>query len=115
MTCIARASFAEVAGTPETLDLTWRVMKEVEAVGRARGVAMAGDLAPRTVARMEAFKSSFTSSILTDLQRGNRIEVGVLNGAVAVYGTELGVAAPLNGFIAGCLAVSRDQALSRRP
>ena len=115
MICITRASFAEILGTPDTEELTWRVMREAEAVARAKGVNVDGDLVERTMERFRATDGPSISSMYEDLKRGGRLEVGVLNGAVARLGKELGVETPVNGFIAACLMVVHNRAVAARP
>ena len=112
MICITRASFAEILGTPEAEDLTLRVMREAEAVARAKGVNVDRDLVERMMERFRATDGPSISSMYEDLKRGGRLEVGVLNGAVARLGGELGVETPVNGFIAGCLMVVHNRAVA---
>ena len=113
MICITRATFPEILGTPETEQMTWGVMREAEAVARARGVDLDGELVDRTMARFRAVKGPRVSSMFTDLERGSRLEIGVLNGAVSRLGRELGIATPVNDFITASLLVSHNRAAAR--
>lgn len=115
MTCITRAPFAEVLSTPETLDLTWRVMREVKAVAGAADAGLAPDVVESTMAAFEEAVGRLTSSMFTDLERGNPLEVDVLNGAVARLGKELGVATPVNDLITACLTPAHKWGAARRP
>jgi 2-dehydropantoate 2-reductase len=115
MTCITRAPFADVLSTPETLDLTWRVMREVKAVADARDAGLAPDVVESTMALFEEAGGRLTSSMFTDLERGNPLEVDVLNGAVARLGKELGVATPVNDLITACLTPAHKRGAARRP
>ncbi len=110
MTCITRASFAEVLDMPETLELTERVLREVEAVARAKRVTLGDGIVEETMERYQSSGRDATSSMYTDLVKGNRLEVGVLNGAVSRFGSELGVATPANDFITACLTVAHNRA-----
>ena len=110
MTCIARASFAEVMGTPETLDLTWRVMREAAEAGRAKGIDLDEDIVESTMAGFQEFKEDLISSMHLDLEAGNPLEIAFLNGAVSRIGKEAGVATPVNDFIAACLSVADGRA-----
>ena len=114
MICITRASFAEILGTPEAEDLTWRVMREAEAVARAKGVNVDGDLVERTMERFRATDGPSISSMYEDLKGNGRLEVEVLNGAVARLGRELGVETPVNGFVAACLMVAHNRAVAQQ-
>ncbi len=113
MSCITRASFAEVLDTPETLELTWRVMREAEAVGRARGIPLDKDIVEATMAEFQATKQDLISSMYLDLQAGNPLELDVINGAVVRIGRELGVPTPVNEFIVACLRIANSRAQQR--
>ena len=113
MTCIARAPIAEVLNTPETLELTWRVLREVAAVGRAKGIGLDDDIVEATMERLQGSKHELISSMHLDLESGNPLEVEGLNGAVARIGKEVGVATPVNGFITACLTVADGKARAR--
>ena len=110
MTCATRASFPEVLDTPETLDLTWRVMREAEAVARASGVELDGDVVESTMAEFQETRDELTSSMFLDLEAGNPLELSLLNGAVSRIGGEVGVPTPVNDFITACLSVANNRA-----
>ena len=114
MMCITRATFTEVLETPEAVDLSYRVMREAEAVARAKGADLGEDIVESTMAQFREVQGRLGSSMYTDLQRGNPIEVRVLNGAVAKMGKELGIDTPMNEFISSCLAVAHKRAISQR-
>ena len=113
MTCMTRSRFYEVLDTPETLDLTWKVMREVEAVGRARGVKLDADVVEATMADFQATKQDLVSSMHMDLEAGNPLELSTINGAVSRIAREVGVAAPVNDFITACLTVADNAARGR--
>ena len=106
MPCITRASLAEVLASPETLDLTWKVMYEAAEAGRATGVRLENDVVESTMAGFRRLDHDMVPSMCLDLQAGNPLEVGVLNGAVSRAGKETGVATPVNDFITACLSLA---------
>lgn len=112
MTCITRASFAEVMNTEEAVEITRRVVREAAEVGRARGAKLDRDAVEATMAHFEEFKHDLVSSMYMDLQAGNRLELAVLNGAVSRIGKEVGVPTPVNDFITACLTVADNRARS---
>ena len=114
MTCIARAPFAEVIDTPETHELTLRVMREAAEMGRAMGVKLDDDIVSSTMAHFQEFKHELVSSMYHDLVAGNPLELSVLNGAVSRMSKTLGVATPVNDFITACLTVADNRARSGR-
>ena len=83
MTCITRAPFSEVLDMPETLDMASTVVGEAEAVARAKGIDLDPDIVDGIMSRYQTTGRNLLSSMFTDLKRGNPLEVGVLNGAVA--------------------------------
>ena len=52
---------------------------------------------------MDAMPPTFQSSMKVDLERGKRIELEAVNGAISRMGKELGVPTPVNDFIYACL------------
>lgn len=114
MTCITRAPIGAVLATPETLDLTWKVMREAEVVGRAQGVELDEGIVETNMGVLERLGESGISSMYMDLQRSNRLEVGVLNGAIDRLGKEAQVPTPVNSFITACLTVAHNRAIAQR-
>ena len=99
--------------TPETLDLTRRIVREVAEVGKAKGVGLEPDIVESTMTHFQEHKDELGSSMYRDLERGNPLEVGVLNGAVSRTGKEVGVATPINDFITTCLTVADREGRAR--
>jgi 2-dehydropantoate 2-reductase len=60
------------------------------------------------LARADGFGAGLKASMLHDLERGSRLEVEWLNGAVARLGRELGVSTPVNRCIAVALRPYAD-------
>ena len=114
MVCITRSTMTEIVATPEARGLMGRVMREAVAVARAKGVEVGRDYVESQMAYFEQTKEGTVSSMFTDLERGNRLEVGVLNGAVARLGVELGIATPANEFITACLTVAHNRAVAHQ-
>jgi 2-dehydropantoate 2-reductase len=89
---------------PEKREILLRTMQEVVAVGRARGVPLPVDYAEDRLGFCDTIPATMTSSMQVDLERGNRLELPWLSGAVVMLGKELGVATPVNGEINDALA-----------
>ena len=114
MMCITRSTMAEIVATPEARSLMRSVMQEAEAVARAKGVELSQDYVEGRMTYFDQTREGTVSSMFTDLERGNRLEVGVLNGAVTRLGVELGIATPANEFVTACLTVAHNRAVSDR-
>lgn len=81
------------------------MLREVVAVGRAHGVNLAEDYADVRLKLADDVAYDMTSSMHHDLERGNRLEVRWLAGAVVELGHSKGVSTPLNRAIADILAL----------
>ena len=114
VTCVTRASIAEVLDTPETCRMLTAVMREATAVGVAAGVEIDASYVDNSMAYFRENQESLVSSMFIDLERGNPLEVEILNGAISRYGKEFGIATPVNDFIASSLTVAHNRAMSRR-
>ena len=103
---VSRSSTGEVLGFQATRDLYLATLKEIEGIARAKGFKFADGLAAkRTLAQADAVNKSTKPSMLRDLEKGKRIEVDALNGAVSRFGRELSIPTPVNDFIYGTLKV----------
>jgi 2-dehydropantoate 2-reductase len=78
-------------------------MREVVAVGRAKGVPLRPDFAEDRLAFCDTIPAAMTSSMQVDLERGNRLELPWLSGAVVDFGAQLGVPTPANAAIVEAL------------
>ncbi len=79
-------------------------MREVMAVGVAKGVPLAPGFIDDRLAFCDALPPTMSSSMRTDLERGNRLELPWLSGAVVAMGESLGIATPANRRIVDGLA-----------
>lgn len=99
MTSVTRSPMGVVRETPETFDMMMAAIEEVIAVGVAKGIAFPSDLREGTMGLIRNFPASSKSSMLEDLERGRRLELPWLSGAVVRLGREAGVATPIHQFI----------------
>jgi len=88
-----------VRDTPVTYDMMMKAIDEVIAVGKAKGVNFPPDLMDGTLALIKNFPASSKSSMLEDIERGRRLELPWLSGAVVRIGKEVGVPTPIHSFI----------------
>jgi 2-dehydropantoate 2-reductase len=99
MTSATRSPMGVVRDTPATYEMMMRAIDEVIAVGKAKGVNFPPDLMDGTLALIRNFPASSKSSMLEDLERGRRLELPWLSGAVVRIGKEVGVPTPIHSFI----------------
>jgi 2-dehydropantoate 2-reductase len=75
MTSTIRLPIGPIRSHPRTRQLLLDAMREVVAVGKARGVALAADYAENRLAFCDGLPEVMTSSMQGDLERGNRLEL----------------------------------------
>jgi 2-dehydropantoate 2-reductase len=114
VTALGRLGIGEILACPETAQFYRAVMEEIAAVGRAKGVALPMDAVERAIAFARKLQPEMRSSLAYDLERGNRLEVDTLMGAVVRYGAEVSVSTPLNAAIYACLLPHHRRALAAR-
>lgn len=105
LTGASRAPMAELLKVGASRDLAVRVMGEVDAVGRQRGIDLDAGVVEETISYMDAEADSLEASMYTDLEKGRPLELEALNGAVSRLGRELGVATPANDALYALLKV----------
>jgi 2-dehydropantoate 2-reductase len=103
MTTVTRSPMGLVRDTPATFELMIAAIEEVIAVGRARGVTLPDDLMDTTLTMIQNFPANSKSSMLEDIERGRRLELPWLSGAVVRIGKEVGVPTPIHQFITAIL------------
>jgi len=99
MTTVTRSPMGVVRDTPATFEMMVAAIEEVIAVGRAKGVNLPADLMDSTLAMVKSFPANSKSSMLEDIERGRRLELPWLSGAVVRIGREVGVPTPIHQFI----------------
>lgn len=96
ITCLARVPYGPIVGDPDLLALCETAMREVEAVARARNVALAPDVVAQHMAAITGYGPDVNTSMYRDLASGRRLEVEHLSGAVARLGRDTGVDTPFH-------------------
>jgi 2-dehydropantoate 2-reductase len=99
MTAVTRSPLGVIVNDPELLEMLKAAVRESAAVARAKGVNVADGLDEQTAAAYKALPPNSKASMLEDLERGRRIELPWLSGAVVRLGEELGIPTPTHRFI----------------
>jgi 2-dehydropantoate 2-reductase len=99
MTTVTRSPMGAIRQHPELLDMMDRAFDEAMAVGSARGIVFPDGLVEGTQQMVRNFPFESKSSMLEDLERGRRLELPWLSGAIARMGRETGVPTPTHAFI----------------
>ena len=103
VTSASRSPMGVVRDDPALFKMMMAAIDEVIAVGQARGIVFPPDLMAGTLKLIKGFPANSKSSMLEDLERGRRLELPWLSGAVVRLGKEAGVPAPVHEFITAVL------------
>jgi 2-dehydropantoate 2-reductase len=103
-TGLMREPIGAVLASEEGRALFTALVAETAAVARAKGIALDKDAEAKIIAQVESLPGEMKSSLLTDLERGNRLELPWLSGAVLRLGKELGVETPEHTRVVEALA-----------
>lgn len=76
-----------------------QIVRECEAVGRAKGVDLPDDFTDDRIRYAENIDPASMSSMSRDFARGRRIEADTFNGAIVRLGAETGVRTPRNADV----------------
>ena len=78
-------------------------LREAMTVAHAKGIAVPASSVDDAAAAASALPPQTKSSMLEDLERGRRLELPWLSGAVVRIGREVGVETPTHRFITAVL------------
>jgi 2-dehydropantoate 2-reductase len=111
-TTTMRKPLGQIRGNPRSRAFLRDLMAETVAVGRALGVNLPADYAQARLAFADTLPPDMTSSMQHDLERGQRLELAWLSGAVMELGGRTGVPTPANRAVNDILIL---HALGREP
>ena len=89
-----------------------QAVAETAAVGRALGVDLAEDIEEKSMASLDGLPAESKASQLLDLERGNRLEVDWLSGALHRLGKQTGVPTPAHSTVYAALRPFRQGTVS---
>jgi len=91
---LTRLEVGDYRAVPETRALLVSLMREVEAVARATGIALDADVVEATLALVDGVAPVIKPSMQRDVEAGRRSELDALIGVIPRQGRELGVSTP---------------------
>jgi len=103
ITALTRLPMGEILACDETHNLLKGTMVEVEAIGRALGIALSEDCLDQAMDTFKSMGPLLRGSMYYDLSAGRRLELEVLNGTVVRLGDENAVPTPINFAIYAAL------------
>ena len=111
LTTLTRRSIGEVRSDAETRSLLVEVMREATKVADAAGIVDVERLLDGCLALIDSLDPALRASMAIDHQRGNRLELPWLSGAVVRRGGQSRIPTPANSFV--CKALNLDVLGSR--
>jgi len=100
LSALGHATYGEIFASTDARRIIERLVEEVLAVARAKGIHPPGLEDPKAALagalKIAEQMSGTRSSTAQDMARGKRTEIDSLNGYVARLGEQLGVATPVN-------------------
>jgi 2-dehydropantoate 2-reductase len=99
VTTAARSPLGVIRDEPELWTLLQQAVREAMAVARAKGIAVPESTVDDVAKAYAALPPHTKSSMLEDLERGRRLELPWLSGAVVRIGQAVGVPTPAHAFI----------------
>lgn len=103
LTSVSRSPVGLVRSDPDLRAMLAGLIGEAEALGRAKGVNLAPDLAERLMAQIDGVPAEAKPSMLMDLEAGRPLELEVIQGTLIKMGAELGIETPVARFIYAAL------------
>ena len=103
LNCVTREPIGPIREDPDTRALLRQVMEEVMSVANAKGISLTKDNVEARLAYVDSLPGEVRLSMAVDLERGNRLELPWLSGAVDRMGKELNIPTPANRFIYAAL------------
>ncbi len=112
ITALARSPIGPLRAVPGARAALYAAMAEGVAVARAHGGDLPPDHADKVITFIDGLAPAMKSSMLNDLERGARLELPWLSGAVVRLGAEKGVPTPTHSLVSALLTPYADGPLT---
>lgn len=96
---LTRLPIGEWRTAPETRQMVVSLMREVEALARAQGIALDEDVVQKSLDFIDASAPHIKASMQLDVENGRRTELESMVGVIGRKGRELGVPTPTADFV----------------
>jgi 2-dehydropantoate 2-reductase len=103
MTAVTRSPLGVVCGDPVLFAMLKEAVREAMKVAQAKGIAVPASTIEDVAVAYSTLPPQTKSSMLEDLERGRRLELPWLSGAVVRIAREAGVETPTHRFITAVL------------
>jgi 2-dehydropantoate 2-reductase len=96
---LTRQSLGGLRQDPVIADVLARAVTETAAVARAAGIVLADTVVADTLKTIDEKPAALKPSLLVDLEKGRRLEVDWIAGAVHRLGAKYGVETPVHSCV----------------
>lgn len=96
---VTRQPMGVYRSVPESRAMLESAVREAVELGRAKGVALPGDLFETLMHRIDGLPAAMIASMQKDIMEGRLSELDAQTGAVVRMGRELGIQTPTHEFI----------------
>src|SRR5262249_50710760 len=103
LTAVTRSPLGVIVSDPTLFQMLKDAIAESLAVAHAKGIPVRNDMVEDVAKAYVALPPQTKSSMREDLERGRRLELPWLSGAIARFGRETGVPTPTHSFISAVL------------
>jgi len=104
LTSMLGKTFGQILEDPESLKMLEGLLKETEAVARARGVNLPPDIVKASIGKVSGFPFATKTSMQRDYEKGNPLEIDIFMEYITRSGKELGIPTPLHDRVYNALA-----------
>jgi len=102
ITALTGCCVSETLELPETRKVIETAMEEVVKVAHSLGISLDEDLVGKTISSTER-QGEIRTSMLVDMEKGKRMEIESINGAVSKMGEKSGIPTPVNDTLYGAV------------
>ncbi|HXF85764.1 MAG TPA: 2-dehydropantoate 2-reductase [Anaerolineales bacterium] len=96
---LTRLPMGDYRSVPETRAMIVALMREVEALARAQGIALDEDVVQKSLEFMDSAAPHIKASMQLDVEGGRRTELESMVGVIGRKGRELGIPTPTADFV----------------
>lgn len=96
---LTRLPMGEYRAIPETRSMIMGLMREVESLAHAQGIALDEDVVQKSLDFMDSAAPHIKASMQLDVEAGRRTELEAMIGVIGRKGRELGVPTPVADFV----------------
>jgi len=111
---VLRASYGAFQSSEKTHSIAVELMQETVMIAQKVGIHNVDAILPWCIEFIRTMPPAFKSSMLQDIEAGNKTEVDIFGGAVCALGEKYGIPTPLNAMVFKLIkALEETASLSR--